>query len=270
MRCLLFIFSLVSLDSFAWGPTGHRVVGAVAEKHLSSQVSLKVKKILQGQSLSRASTWADEIKSDPETYGHTFNWHYTDWKDEDQQHDETHSSGKLLSTIDEQLKTLRNPKASEASKRFSLKFIVHLIGDLHQPLHVGNGLDQGGNKCKVMFHQKETNLHALWDEKMIEFTRLSYTELTDYIPQGKTKKEIAQWRQGSVVDWAKESKLLRPQIYPEAPKKTHPYCGNDQTISEEQMPKLGYEYSYKFLPMAETRLFQAGIRLAKLLNENLR
>ena len=275
MKLFILALTMLSGTALAWGPTGHRVVGAVAEKHLTRSAAKQVNKILQGQSLSRVSNWADEIKSEPETYSHTYNWHYTDWKEEDHQHDETNSSGKLMTAIKEQLAVLKDKNASVDKKNFALKFIVHLIGDLHQPLHVGNGLDQGGNKCKVLFHKKETNLHALWDEGMIDFTRLSYRELADYIAMGRSKQEIKEWKKGSPLDWAHESKVLRPGVYPAdtvvsaVPLSTKQYCRNDIVVTAEAMPKLAYEYSYKFVPVVEKRLYQAGLRLAALLNQNL-
>lgn len=276
MKTFILTLAILSTNAFAWGPTGHRVVGAVAEKSLDPKVAIKVFEILGGQSLSRASTWPDEIKSEPETYSYTYNWHYTDWKDEDHAHDETNSSGKLLTSIKEQLSVLKDPQASKEKKAFALKFVVHLIGDLHMPLHVGNGLDQGGNKCRVLFHNQQTNLHALWDEGMIEFTKLSYSELAAYVSQGKTREQVAAWRSGDVVDWALESKNLRAKIYPTdvAPSTTamsvKEYCRSDIKVPTEAMPKLAFEYSYKFVPVMEERLFQAGIRLAMVLNETLK
>lgn len=275
MKALILSALFVSSSALAWGPTGHRVVGAIAERHLEPAVGLKVFNILKGQSLSRVSNWSDEIKSEPETYQHTYNWHYTDWKEEDHQHDETSSSGKLLTAIREQVAVLKDKNATADKKEFALKFIVHLIGDLHQPLHVGNGLDRGGNNCKVLFHKKETNLHALWDEGLIDFTNLSFTELANYVAQGRTKEEVSAWRQGDALDWALESKVIRSTIYPQDlnPQQNmsvKQYCRSDISVSQDDMPKLAYEYSYKFVPVLEKRLFQAGLRLAKLLNETLK
>jgi hypothetical protein len=252
--------------TFAWGPTGHRVVGTVAERHLEPAVGLKVFKLLKGSSLSRVANWSDEIKSEPQTYQYTFNWHYTDWKDDELSHDETHSSGKLLTSIREQLAVLKDEKASDDKKEFALKFLIHLVGDLHQPLHVGNGFDRGGNTCRVLFHNRGTNLHALWDEGMIDFTNLSFTELANYISQGRTKEDIESWKTGEIVDWANESKQIRTSVYPPDPQK---YCRTGTGAASADIPKLGYEYSYKFVPVMEKRLFQAGLRLARLLNENL-
>ena len=276
MSKIIFVLLFVTAQAHAWGPTGHRVVGEVAQKFLDVKVQSKVSAILGGQTLARVSTWSDEIKSEPDTYSYTFNWHYTDWKDEDHQHDETNSSGLLLTSINEQVAVLKDGKASLDKKNFALKFIVHLVGDLHMPLHVGNGLDQGGNKCRVMFHNKPFNLHALWDEGLIDFTGLSFTELTSFVSQGRSIEQIRSWKTGTPVDWALESKELRGRIYPEnvtpssEPMSVKEYCRSDITVTTENMPKLSYEYSYQFMPIIERRLYQAGLRLAVILNDALK
>jgi hypothetical protein len=276
MKALILAMTLFSLNASAWGPTGHRVVGEVAERFMDDSALIKAYKILNGPNLSRAANWPDEIKSEPQTYKYTYNWHHTDWKDEDHQHSENEISGKLITAIREQTAVLKDVNASNDKKAFAIKFLVHLIGDLHQPLHVGNGFDQGGNKCKVLFHKKEYTLHALWDEGMIDFTRLSFTELSSYVIQGRTRDQIIAWKKGDVLDWALESKNLRNLVYPadvvpsENQSTLKQYCRSDVVVTQELMPKLAYEYSYKFLPLVEQRLFQAGLRLAVVLNEALK
>lgn len=275
MKTLLTILLLLSSNAFAWGPTGHRAVGEIATGFLDSKVAQKVHKILEGRSLARVANWPDEIKSEPQTYKYTFNWHYTDWPEEMQEHNEHNSAGILLTSISEQLKTLKHSGATKEQKAFALKFLVHLVGDLHQPLHVGNGLDMGGNTCKVIFQKTPTNLHALWDEGMIDFTRLSFTELAKFVKQGSQTSDLVEWRKGGPLDWALESKKIRETIYPDnvasplGPVSIRQFCRKDIAPTEAEMPKLGFEYSYKFLPVVEKRLLQAGVRLAKLLNENL-
>lgn len=274
----LLVASLVlsSFNAAAWGPTGHRAVGEIAQRLLEVQVLTKVSVLTDFQSLAKVSTWPDDIKSEPEKYGHTFNWHYTDWPDGNHQHDETHSEGKLLGAIEEQLKVLKNALAPKEKRAEALKFIVHFMGDLHQPLHVGNGLDRGGNSCKVFFHNKQTNLHALWDEGLIDFTNLSFTELSRFSLEGKSVNDYTNARAGSLLEWAKESRNIRTQIYPEKVKakealmSVKDYCRNDGPVSADEMPRLSYEYSYKFMPVIEERIFKAGVRLARILNNALR
>jgi hypothetical protein len=274
MRYSLFLSLLISAEVFAWGATGHRAVGEIALAHLTPQAKLKLKLIMKGESLAQTSTWADEIKSEPDTYKDTFNWHFTDWPDEMKEHDETNSAGKLLTSINEQINLLKNPETSLEKKKSVVSFLAHLVGDLHMPLHVGNGLDRGGNLCKVTFHGKTMNLHSLWDEGLIEQSRLSFTELARFSSETKTQKDRRSAEEGSVVDWAKESKNLRAGVYPENVKNTKSnmstkeYC-LDGNVSQDQMPKLGYEYSYRFFPVVKDQIYNAGIRLAHLLNQNL-
>jgi len=278
MKYFLTLFCLMMTQSaLAWGPTGHRVVGEVATQYLNSKTLKKVEAILEGQSLARVSTWSDEIKSDPQNYQYTFNWHYTTWSTDDHdhsEHQETSSTGFLLKSIREQLDVLKDRKASREKKEFALKFIVHLVGDLHMPLHVGTGSDQGGNFCKVTFMGRPTNLHALWDEGMISFAGLSFTELARFVTEDKSQADIKLARQGTIIDWALESKKIVPTLYPtEVVTSTTPvsiktYCKKE--VLPEEMPQLSYEYSYRFMPVLNQRLFEGGIRLAKLLNENLK
>lgn len=273
MKALLVSALFLSTSAFAWGPTGHRAVGEIAEKYMDPKALLAARVILQGNSLARAATWPDEIRSEPARYSQTYPWHYTDWPDEMHDHDETNSSGKLMGAINEQLAVLKDAAATREQKEFSLKFIVHLIGDLHQPLHVGNGLDQGGNFCKVTYMGQMMNLHSVWDEGMINYTNLSFTEMAKFYTAGKTAAQMAAARSGTPVDWARESKDLRAQIYPanvvepQAPMSIKAYCQKD--VPADQIPKLSYDYAYKFMPIAEERMFLAGVRLAMLLNQVL-
>ena len=125
--------------------------------------------------------------------------------------------------------------------------LVHLVGDIHQPLHVGKPGDRGGNDIKVKWFRNESNLHRVWDSEMIDDTRLSYTELAGSL--GKPDKiTVSQWQAASVREWALEDIALRQQVYA---------VGNGN---------LGYEYSYKHFALAKHRMLQAGIRLAGVLN----
>ena len=281
MKILFNTFALVTLSltaqlALAWGSTGHRVVGLVAERHMDPAALKKAHAILDNHDLAFASTWSDEIRSDPKTYAHTFNWHYTTWQDEDDGFHaglENKSTGFLMSQLEKQIAVLKNPAASKADKAFALKFTVHLVGDVHQPLHVGTSGDSGGNACRVTWHGKPSNLHTVWDSDMIEKTNLSYTELADFASQDRTQKQTSQWQSGTVNQWSEESKKLRSRIYPaevlapSAPVTYLTYCKGK--VEPEAMPKLGYEYSYEFDPVVRERLYQAGVRLAKVLNDAL-
>ena len=126
--------------------------------------------------------------------------------------------------------------------------LIHLIGDIHQPLHVGGGNDRGGNDVKLMWFRAESNLHRIWDSDMIDDTRLSYTELAASLDKPE-QAQLAAWRNSNVRDWAHESVMLRNEVYG--------FTGT----------RLGYEYSYRKFHIVRQRLLQAGIRLAHVLNE---
>jgi hypothetical protein len=126
--------------------------------------------------------------------------------------------------------------------------LIHLVGDIHQPLHVGGGNDRGGNDVKIMWFRADSNLHRVWDSDMIDDTRLSYTEFAESLERPNEAK-LKQWQKTSVRDWANESKGYRKQVY------------------DYKNGKLGYEYSYYHLHIVRHRLMQAGIRLAAVLNE---
>lgn len=278
MNKFFYLLILTSFSCFAWGPTGHRVVGVVAQKNLTPKTLEKINAILKGDSLAKVANWPDEIKSEPQTYSQTFSWHYTQWPDQNSEHQETELTGLLLTYIKFHLDYLRSDAKPE-EKAFSLKFLVHLVGDLHQPYHVGNGVDKGGNACKVIFFNTQTNLHKVWDEDMIDSTKLSFTEIADFILQGVGSEKIRLIQQGSLIDWTKESKEIRSVAYPnevnpngqtqQQNQDRHPktYCASE--VAVELMPKMSYDYNYKFMPQLNRRLLEGGLRLAMVLNQVL-
>lgn len=270
------ILALNAPQLLAWGQTGHRSIAEIAERHMRPDSVRKAHALLDGHDLAFASTWADEVRSDPKNFGYSFGWHYTTWPDDDGDFhaaDENKDTGLLLSQIDKQLAILENPKAGKAERSQALKFVIHLVGDVHQPLHVGAAGDKGGNACRVTWHGRNSNLHTVWDSEIIDRTQLSYTELADFASQSRTPQQTRAWRAGDAGVWAAESKALRSRIYPqEVQMPTTPlshltYCG--PSVAPEAMPALGYEYSERFLPAVYERIYQAGIRLAMLLDAAL-
>lgn len=232
----------------AWGQNGHRVVGLVAEQHLTKKARRNVLEILQGNSLAEVSVWMDEIRSDAD-YDYTHDWHWVSIPDSLRYEDtEKNPKGDLLWKVEELLLALEQEGLSREQEREYLKFLVHLVGDLHQPLHVGTGEDAGGNNVRVHWFSTPSNLHKVWDTDMIESKNLSFSELASFLDK-PSKKKIKEWQSGSVKEWAYENMLYRDQIY--------------------RLPKdgrLGYEYLFNNFELVELRLLQAGIRLAGLLN----
>ena len=245
---LAFILTCYSFGVFAWGPTGHRVTGQIASKYLNKKARKHLDRILNGQSLAMASTWMDEIRSDS-LYDFTSDWHWVTVPDgSNYAQSEKNPKGDVIFTIERLISELKSKKLSPKEEMEYVKMLIHLIGDIHQPLHVGGGDDRGGNDVKLMWFRSESNLHRIWDSDMIDDTRLSYTELAASLDK-PNQTQLEAWRKSNVRDWAQESVLLRPEVY-----------GYEGT-------RLGYEYSYRKFHIVRHRLLQAGVRLANVLNE---
>ena len=239
---------LVSPKAYSWGKIGHRVVGEIAERNLDSSAKKGIKELLDGETLARVANYPDEIRSDRK-YDYTGPWHYTSIPTGKTYFDQKRNKdGDIIDALFRMDEILKDPKKSKEDKAFALKFMVHLVGDLHQPLHVGLAEDRGGNNVRVRWFKAESNLHTIWDENVIDFQQLSYTEYTDFLNR-YSKDEMKEFSKGHFLDWAKESQDLRSIVY-------------DTGGSEN----LSYEYQYKTKPVIEDRLRKAGIRLATVLN----
>ncbi len=245
---LVVIMLLVLTDGFGWGATGHRATGLIAERYLTKKAKKRIQQILGGESLAMVSTWMDEIRSDS-TYNYTTDWHWTTIADGGRYEDvESNPDGKVIMMIEKFTAELKSGKLTTKQQQEYLKMLVHMVGDMHQPLHVGKPGDRGGNDVKVKWFRADSNLHRVWDSEMIDDTKLSYTELAQSL--GNPDKEtIKKWQSTGVRDWALESVAARPQVYD---------IGNGN---------LSYQYGYKYFSVAKTRMLQAGVRLAGLLNQ---
>lgn len=259
----------------AWGQTGHRVIAEIAEARLSPAARRGIQAIIGRDTLSRISTWPDEIRSDPEErFKHTLAWHFIDIPDGETVASARRSPhGDALSALGRMEKTLRSPSASRGQKRFALSFLVHLVADIHQPLHVGNTRDRGGNLCFVRYFGERTNLHAVWDTGLIDRLQLSYTEYARHLRRSTSEQDARSWARGRYGDWIAESQAYRAQVYPS--RKRSPggegdlaYCAveSEQEIEDAARPNLGYDYHYRHRALLERRLAQAGIRLALTLD----
>ena len=245
---LLLLCSSAIFQAYGWGVTGHRASGLIAEQHLSAKAKEKIRKLLGQESLAMASTWMDEIRSDS-TYNFMTDWHWVTIET-GQTYDQSKKNlnGDVIMTIERIVAELKTHKLDKRKEIEYIRILIHLVGDLHQPLHVGCCDDQGGNKAKVKWFRGDSNLHRVWDSDMIDDTKLSYTELA--LALGKPDKStVTTWQKTSVRDWAAESMSYRKQVY---------------DIGDGN---LGYKYSYKYLGSAKDRLLQAGVRLAGLLNQ---
>lgn len=156
---LLFIFlnSYVSHSSDDWGKTGHRATGEIAEKYLSRKARKEINKLLDGHSIAYVSNYADEIKSD-KNYRKFSPWHYVNFPfDSSYEVHPKNDKGDLIIGINTCIEVLKNSDSSKEDKVFYLKMLIHFMGDLHQPLHVGMADDKGGNDLKVKWFNNGTN-----------------------------------------------------------------------------------------------------------------
>ena len=238
----------VNFQVSGWGPTGHRVTGWVAEKYLKKKARNAIQKLLGGQSLAMASTWMDEIRSDS-TYDYMADWHWVTIP-EGQTYDKTakNPNGDIIQTLERIVRELKMKKLTAKQHREYLLILIHLTGDIHQPLHVGARNDRGGNNIRLTWFGNPSNLHRVWDSDMIDYSRLSYTELAQSL-ETPSEELVRTWQNTSFGDWARESQAYDHQLYA---------YGNG---------RLGYDYAYINYPIVRKRLLQAGIRLAGILND---
>ena len=245
-----FLITLPIAATNIWGPTGHRATGEIAEKHLTKRAKKKIEKLLKGQSLAFVSTFADQIKSDKK-YDKYYTWHYVNMPfDKTYEASEKNSRGDIITGINKCITVLKDKNSTNEDKAFFLKLLVHFLGDLHQPMHIGRAEDKGGNDIQVRWFNRGTNLHRVWDEDMIEEWKMSYIELADNA-EDLSKEQIKLIQKGSVLDWMRDTRTLTKPVYD----------------SVEVGEKLRYRYSYDHLETVREQLQKGGIRLAKLLND---
>ncbi len=234
---------------FGWGQTGHRVIGEIAEDHLTRRARKNISRILGDESVAMVSNFMDEIRSD-EKYEFMDPWHYCTIPG-GQTYEEagTPEEGDIIMAMRNIIKSLNTGSFEFEDEAFYLKLLIHLVADIHQPLHVGNGKDRGGNDVRVEYFWQPSNLHRVWDSGIIDRQKLSYTEYTDWINHPEDG-QVEVWQSSDILDWAYESMSYRDQVY-----------------DLPENGKINYDYNYKNIDLVNLRLLQAGIRLAGILNQ---
>lgn len=234
----------------AWGGQGHRLIAALAESRLEPEVRTRVRAMLDGQSLAAVSNWADDL-IDTAACSHTEAWHFINIADGETLETSRRSArGDLVSAIERFEDQLRDPRSTDDERRWALKYLIHLIGDIHQPLHVGRLEDRGGNDVLVEWFGESTNLHLVWDVYLIGASGLEAADLASFVAR-QDATELARWEGGAVGEWVRESLHYR----------TLPY-------RFEAPPRLGEAYLDSNLPTIRLRLAQAGVRLAAFLDRS--
>lgn len=246
---LTLLLSVFASQAFAWGQLGHYLIGYMAEKQLKKSTLKKVNKVLGPMSLGRSGTWMDEIKSD-KNFDYLYSWHYLTSEHGEFNPAVQEKGGNAYEAISQLKAELKSGDLGAEEEIQKLKMLIHIVEDIHQPLHVGTGKDRGGNDEKVEFFGKNSNLHSVWDTELIEGWNMSYTEIGDELIRRLTPEQVSSYRDSSVEDWLGEAVALRPLIY---------------KIPENR--KLSYNYGYDARDAVEERLLAASVRLAQILEE---
>ncbi len=244
---------LFAAPCFGWGRDGHKIISEIATHRLTPEAKVEVRALLGDQSLVDVCTWADEIRSDP-AYRWASPLHYANVEPGDDSFDlERHcpEHGCVVSAIIKYTEVLGDREASSADRTEALKFLVHFVEDIHQPMHVSHARDRGGNDIKVEFFHDRTNLHRVWDSALIRHTKKPWTTYAAELQATLTPEQATEWEKAtSPVDWATETYELAVTCAYEVP-------------ADGQ---LGQAYFERCIPIAEKRLTMAGVRLAHLLN----
>lgn len=269
--CCLLLILIPIAQSFAWNETGHKTIALIAKNNMSKLTLSKVQALLsEGESLDSVSAWADNVRT---SLTKTSPWHYIDIPISRDvtltdlpayYNHKGDPEGNLVSQINIEIKLLKSPAAPLKKKKQAIRFLVHFIGDLHQPLHCSDSNDRGGNEKKARFKRPDNSrnkaitipLHKLWDHIIEVKDSKKPEELYRSLNRNINQEKIKKWQHGSIEEWALESyKLAKTTIYQGLP-------DGKAVIS---LPK---DYYYKMRPLAEEQLEKAGIRLAMVL-ENI-
>jgi hypothetical protein len=244
----------------AWGPQGHRIVGLLAAYELGPAARAEVARLLAGEpepTLAGVADWADDLRgSDPALAQRTGRWHYVNFPHGDCQYTpprDCPDGNCVVAAINRSFLALSDRRRSDGERRDALKFLVHFVADVHQPLHAGYGDDRGGNLFQLNVDGNGSNLHAAWDSGILQTRHLdagAYAAQLHSLPPLPHDPTLASNR--PAADWAEESCRLvqAPTFYPAR-------HAVDQAWLQAQRP------------LAEQRLRLAGSRLAALLNHAL-
>lgn len=251
---LLGLFLYLPFCSIAWGVLGHRIVGQIADTYLVKKTKKEIYKILGNESIAMASNWPDFIKSD-RAYAYLSNWHYINFKSgltetalKDYLAKDTLTDAYTkINWLSEQLK---NRELDQDKKVLYLRLLIHIAGDIHQPMHVGRYEDLGGNKIRVTWFKDSVNLHQVWDSKLVDFQQLSYTEYASAINY-TTRAQRKLWEAEPVNEWIWQSYQLAGKIYADI----------------KPGDRLSFDYDFKYNATVNQQLLKGGVHLAALLNE---
>jgi hypothetical protein len=245
--------------AMAWGRMAHRASTRLAEARLTPKARAVIRELLEpGESLADASTWADE---NSQSIPGSAAWHYVNVPISAPGYTSRDCHGNcVVSRLEEFRRVLADDHAPRARRQMALRYVVHLVQDAHQPMHVGDRRDRGGNNVQVQFFRDEyTNLHQVWDSGLLRIGFRNERELVDDLINLARRPEARDWTKGRVEDWVDESL--------EAARQAYRIPGSKEFLRTGM--RLGRDYQETNLPLAVKRLSQAGIRLSEVLNECL-
>jgi len=271
LRCayVLFVVSVGVITSaffrptpaFAWGAEGHRIVAQIAAHELNAHAKAQVETLLGGDSMADVSTWADTIKFHRHE---TSPWHYVDIEIESRGYDAARdcpTGDCVVAQIERDERILADRSLATPVRAEALKFLIHFVGDLHQPLHCADNHDRGGNEVKVILGRHSTNLHAVWDNDVVKALGRDPDTVAAKLEGQVSSQQSAQWQRGSVADWASGSfQIARREIYGHL----------NGTGSTDAPIILSRDYARAQNAVVSEQLEKAGVRLASILNRALR
>lgn len=251
---LLVFFFYLPLSGFCWGALGHRIVGQIADSYLTKQARREIYKILGTESIAITSNWPDFIKSDS-SYAYLNSWHYINFKPglgetEIKTYLANDTAVDAYTKINWLVAQLKNKDLEQEKKLMYLRLLIHIVGDIHQPMHTGRPDDRGGNGIRLSWFNNPYNLHQVWDDRLIDLQQLSYTEYVSAINYS-TKEQRKEWQAEPVSEWIWQSYQIAEKIYAD--------------VKPED--KLGYLYNFKNIATLNQQLLKGGVHLAGLLNE---
>jgi len=248
-----FITLALSLTFISWGYDGHYAVGAIAANHLSPNAQVAVKNLLGHKSMADVASYADELRANP-AFKETGPLHYLNIEpglnfDQFTNFIKTDQKTNIYQGIGSAIRDLQDPKAGKSKKEFALEFLIHLVGDAHQPMHVSREEDKGGGTIGVKFLNDNTNLHGLWDFGLLDHQHISYKNLAAKYDDA-TPQQIEKWQSDNVITWLWESYQISAILYKEA----------------AENPNFDETYFNEHIPIVKNSIEKAGIRLAGFLN----
>jgi len=244
-----------------WGEEGHRIAARIADDLLTDQTRARVRFLLHGNSLESVSVFADHYRL---LDTNTAPWHFVDIPVSAQRYDPVRDCrehhGCVVEALEHFKTVLADSHNSVSNRAFALMFVVHLVGDLHQPLHCADNDDRGGNEVKVtLFGETNSpsgglwNLHAVWDVGLIEHRGLGEVQYARRLSAGQSRETIAAMQAGTTIEWALQSHSNAVHFAYQIP-------ANHE---------LGATYFRKVRPVLDDSLLKGGLRLARVLNEML-